>query len=101
MHEVKLEVVPDGVRLGIRAQPGARRNAVVGVHDGRLKVAVTQVAERGKANDAVLDVLAESLRLRPSQLVLVSGNTSREKVIVVRDISLEDLGERIAAALAD
>lgn len=101
MQAVKLETVTDGVRLRIRAQPGARRNGIVGVHDGRLKVAVTQIAERGKANDAVLDVLAEALRLRSSQLALVSGATNREKVILVRDFTEDDLTARINAALAD
>ena len=42
----------DGTQLGIKALPGSRRNGITGVHDGLLKVAVTQVAEKGKANAA-------------------------------------------------
>jgi uncharacterized protein len=101
VNQVALETTSDGVRLPVRAQPGARRNSVVGVHDGRLKVAVTQVAERGKANDAVLDVLADALHLRPSQLELVSGMTNREKVVLVRGVDVAELSARIDVALSD
>ena len=87
----------DGVLLPVRAQPGARRNGVIGVRNGRLKVAVTQVAERGKANDAVLLVLAESLALRLAQLELVAGTTNRDKTVLVRGINVVELSARINA----
>ncbi len=70
------------------------------MHNGRLKVAVTQVAEKGKANDAVLDVLVEALGMRASQVELVAGLTNREKMVRIRGIDVEALRERIAAALA-
>ena len=92
-----LEDIADGVLLPVRAQPGARRNGVIGVHNGRLKVAVTQVAERGKANDVVLLVLAESLALRRSQLELVAGTTNRDKMVLVRGINVVELSARINA----
>lgn len=94
-----LESNADGVLLQVRAQPGARRNGIVGIHNARLKVAVTQIAERGKANDAVLEVLAEDLNLRRSQLELVAGATNREKTILVRNIDLEELSARIDASV--
>lgn len=71
----------------------------MGTHDGRLKVAVTQVAEKGKANEALLDILANFLDLRRSQVVLVSGGTNREKIVLVLDIMIDDLSARIAAVL--
>lgn len=100
METVRLESTPDGVRLPLRVQPGARRNGVMGMHDGRLKVAVTQIAEHGKANEAVLSVLAESLELRASQLELMAGTLHRDKTVLVRGVSLEALTEQIAAALS-
>ncbi len=88
MSLVRLESRTEGVLLPVRAQPGARRKGIVGIHDGRLKIAVTQVAERGKANQAVLEVLAEALALRPSQLELVTGLTNREKTVLIRGVDL-------------
>src|SRR5437868_3236888 len=56
---VAVEPHPEGATFAVRAQPGGRKNAVRGVHDGCLKVSVTAAPEKGKANDAVLDVLCE------------------------------------------
>ncbi len=55
-----LEPHPDGTILPVRAQPGARRNEIRGVQDGMLKVCVTQSPEKGKANKAVIELLARS-----------------------------------------
>jgi uncharacterized protein (TIGR00251 family) len=94
-----LEPHPSGVVISVRAQPGARRAGICGEHGGRLKVAVTQVAEKGKANAALIEVLADELGLRRSQLQLLSGQTSREKCILVRGLDQGTLQQRIEAAL--
>ena len=90
---------PDGIVLPVRAQPGARANAIRGLRDGALKVAVTQVAEKGKANKALLQLLCKKLSLRRSQLTLLTGETVADKQWLVRDISREELTERITAVL--
>ena len=92
---IDLRTTTDGVILPVQAQPGARKNAVVGEHAGRLKVAVTQAPEKGKANEAILKVLAEALQLSRSQLELVRGETARQKEVLITGISPEDLQRRI------
>lgn len=69
--------------LWIRAQPGARRNGLAGTWNDHLKVAVTAPPDRGRANAALLEVLAEALHLRPGDLQLLSGHTSRQKRVRV------------------
>ena len=96
---IELRVHADGVLLPVRAQPGAGANGIRGEHAGALKVAVTQVAEKGKANQAIVETIAEGLGLKRSQIELQSGETQRQKTFLVRDISQEELAERIAAAL--
>jgi hypothetical protein len=98
---IDLTVHPDGVLLAVRAQAGARVNAIRGIHGGMLKVAVTQVAEKGKANEALAETLAKGLGLKRSQVELASGTTSREKKFLIRDVTAEDLTARIEAALAE
>lgn len=95
-----LEAHAQGVVLLVRAQPGAKRAGICGQHNGMLKVAVTQVAEKGKANAAIIEVLAEKLGLRRSQLQLLSGETSRAKRILVQAIDLATLTDRVAQALS-
>lgn len=96
---VQLERHPQGVVLPVRAQPGAKRNGIRGVHQGMLKVTVTQIAEKGKANQAILEVLCKALDLRKSQVVLVAGETSQQKRFLIRDVNADDLAARIAAAM--
>ena len=98
---IALELHPPGVLLPVRAQPGSRKNCLRGEQNGALKVAVTQVAEKGKANKAVIEVLCDSLDLRKSQLELLSGATSHQKQFLVRDISIEELRARIEQSLAE
>jgi uncharacterized protein (TIGR00251 family) len=96
---IALEPHPAGVLLPVRAQPGSRKNEIKGEQAGALKVAVTQVAERGKANKAIVEMLCDELSLRKSQVELVSGETSSHKKFLVRDVSLEELASRIAGRL--
>jgi uncharacterized protein (TIGR00251 family) len=92
-----LELVPhsDGVVLAVHAQPGARDNAIRGVHAGALRVAVTQVAEKGKANRALRDVIARGLKLKKSQVQLLRGETSDSKKFLIRGIDASTLQTRL------
>lgn len=86
---------PDGTILPVRAQPGARRNEIRGEQNGMLKVSVTQIAEKGKANKALIAVLSKNLGLKKSQLELIAGHTSSEKRFLVHGITPEALAQRI------
>ncbi len=88
-----------GTVVPVRAQPGARKNAIVGEHGGSLKVAVSAAPERGKANAAIAEVLAHALGCRVSQVSLLSGETSREKRFLVLEMSSEALRARIDGLL--
>jgi uncharacterized protein (TIGR00251 family) len=80
--------VSGGVAFPVRVQPGARRDAIVGEHAGALKVSVCAPPDKGKANKAVLALLAESLGVAKSAVALVSGETSREKRVFVEGVSV-------------
>ena len=95
---IALEPHAEGTILPVRAQPGARRNEIRGEQDGALKVCVTQVAEKGKANKAVIEVLCGALSLRKSQIELVSGETAHQKRFLVRGLKPTELSDRIARA---
>jgi hypothetical protein len=92
-----IDLVPhaDGVILPVRAQPRARRAGVVGEHAGALKVAVAAAPERGKANDAIAEVLADELGLAKSHVRLVSGPASRQKRFLVVGLTREQLQARL------
>lgn len=97
---IPLEQTPRGIIIPVQAQPGARKNGVVGEHAGRLKVAVTQAPEKGKANQALIEVLADALGVKRSQISLVSGESSGKKKFLVTGADLSQLTERIAVMIA-
>ena len=95
---IDLQPHPEGFVLPVRAQPGAGAIGLRGEHNGALKVAVTQVAEKGKANQAIIEALAKLLGLKRSQVELFSGATQKQKRFLIRDITQAELISRISAA---
>ena len=71
-----------GAEIAVRVTPRAARNAVL-VDGDRLRVTVTTIPEDGKANAAVIKLLAKALGVAKSRLVLLRGATSRDKVFRV------------------
>lgn len=76
----------DGLRLQVRLMPGAGRagpGAVVEDAAGAswLKIGVTEAPEKGRANDALIALLAKALRLPKSAIALVRGDTDRTKLL--------------------
>jgi len=98
---IELATHPEGLVLPVRAQAGARQNAIRGQQDGALKVAVTQIAEKGKANKAIIDVLCKSLSLKRSQVTLVAGDTSAQKRFLIRGVPAAELTARIDRLLPE
>ena len=71
------------MRFSIRVRPGSSRTTVGGTYDDALVVRVTARAVDGAATEAALTAVAAALGVRRRQVVLVSGATSRTKVVEV------------------
>ncbi len=87
-----------GIIIPIVAKPGAKRDDVIGVYGTSLKVAVTAAPERGKANKAILKLLAKRLGVSPSSLSIVAGETSRQKKVLVQGIDAGEIQSRLGLA---
>lgn len=82
----------DGALLiRLKVQPKASADAIVGEHGGALKIKVAAAPENGKANRAVVEFIAEKLGLKKSDVSIVSGGHSRDKLIAVRGLKREEL----------
>ncbi|CAB4893725.1 unannotated protein [freshwater metagenome] len=92
-----ITAVDGGVLLAVYVQPGAKRNAAVGLHDGALKLAVAAPPREGAANEAVVRLVAELFGVARRQVELVSGGLSRHKRIAVSSISVADAQGVLAA----
>ena len=88
---------PRPVRLHVRVMPGAKRTAVVGRHGQGWKLRVTAAPERGRANTAVVDLLAERLGIPPRDVAIVAGAGTRDKVVELRGVTAPEADRRLAA----
>jgi uncharacterized protein (TIGR00251 family) len=86
-------------RLQLRVSPRASGARIVGRHGTAWKVRVAPAPERGKANDAVLALVADALRVPQASVELVGGATSRDKVVAIQGLSEVEVEQRLEAAV--
>ena len=88
-----LREVPGGVTVSVRAQPGAKKTAIVGIYgegdSAQLKIAVQAPPVEGRANEALIAFLAKTSSIPRSAVELISGELSRSKVFLLRGVTLE------------
>ncbi len=72
---------------------------MVGEQAGSLKIAVTAPPDQGRANKALVELLAEKLELKKSQIELLSGATSREKRFLLRGMALDVVAAKLQGIL--
>ena len=88
-----LRATPDGVVLAVRAQPGAKKTAITGVYGegdaAQLKIAVNAPPVEGRANEALVEFLAEYFSIVRSRVAPVSGQSSRSKVFLLKGVTVE------------
>ena len=85
-------------RLELRVVPGSTRPGVVGRYGDSWKIRVAAPPEGGRANDAVVSLLADTLDLRRGDVAIVSGHSGRDKVVALQGISGPELERRLASA---
>jgi len=86
-------------RLRLRVSPGARRSGIVGRHGEAWKVRVAAAPEDGKANDALLALLAKTLGVPRRSLELTTGTASRDKIVTIQGLSAYEANERLEASI--
>ena len=79
----------DGALIDILVQPRASKSEITGVHDGALRIRIAAPPVEGSANDAIVEFLSKRLKLRKSDVQIVSGASGRRKRVLIRGISVE------------
>jgi hypothetical protein len=85
-------------RITITVSPGAARSELVGRHGDGWKLRVAAPAERGRANEALVELLAGALALPRDRVRIVAGHASRRKLVEITDLDAEEVGRRLEAA---
>ncbi len=85
----------DGTLLRLRVAPKSSADRLGPVHGDEFKVAVTAAPDKGKANEAVIKLLAKALGLPKSDLAVVTGETDRHKTLLVRGLPPETVRAKL------
>ncbi len=88
-------------RLKVKVSPGASRDRIVGWLDDALKLQVRAQPEKGKANAAVISLLADQLQISAKRMSVVSGAASRMKMIEIDDLSGTELRQKLPSRAED
>jgi uncharacterized protein (TIGR00251 family) len=87
------------VTLNIKVVPGASRDRIAGRYGDGIKVQVSAPPEKGKANDAVISVIAAAFGIRAADIVLLRGHSQPRKVIQINGIEQAAFDARLAEIL--
>jgi len=87
-----------GASFAVKVHPRARKNAVTGELGEALKISLTAPPAEGRANQALIEFLAELLQLPRASVTIAAGHSSRNKVVRVRGLTAAQAEERLRAA---
>ena len=96
---MKVTCSPEGLLLGVRVSPGAKRTKVLSAYGGRLKVQISAPPEDGRANECLLEAVADWLQVPGASVALKSGYKSRDKVVAVSGLDAATMEERLRRLL--
>jgi len=85
-------------RLRLRVSPGSGRAEIVGRQGDAWKVRVTAQPERGRANEAVVRLVADTLALPLTAVTIVSGHGARDKIVQLSGVGPALVERRLASA---
>jgi uncharacterized protein (TIGR00251 family) len=95
---VRIQESNDGVSFAVRVHPRAKKNAITGELGEALKVSLTAPPIEGRANEACIEFFAKLLKVPRSSVTIASGQSSRNKVIRVAGISVDEVRRRLPSA---
>lgn len=94
-HEAYLTAVEEKLMLAVRVIPRARKNEITENADGsRLKIRLQAPPVDGKANQALIKFLAEIMEIPASNIEIISGEKSRDKLLLIRGLDLSTASQR-------
>ena len=84
-------------RLSVKVAPNTSRNEIVGIKEGVVYIKVAAPPDKGKANKELIAFLADNLGIKKSALLIVKGQTSRHKTIVIEGMSVVEILKRLTS----
>ena len=92
---IRIEDGKAGVCFAVKVHPRAKKNAITGEVGDGLKLSLTAPPIEGRANEGCIEFFAQLLKVPRSSVTIASGHTSRNKVIRVAGLSVEEVRRRL------
>ena len=96
---IRLTVTGDAISFAVRVQPRASRSGVVGQLDGALKIRLAAPPVDGEANEELIRLLAKLFDAPRQRIAILSGQSSKNKVVIVSGISVDEASRVLAEAV--
>jgi hypothetical protein len=97
---IPIRTVGSAVTFAVKVHPRAKKNAITGQLGDALKLALTAPPVEGKANGACIEFFAKLLKVPRSSVTIAAGQTSRNKLIRVEGLTVEETGRRLRESQA-
>lgn len=98
-HPPFLNAQANGVLLSVKVQPRSAKNEIGEAQGGELKIKVTAPPVDAAANEALIELLAETLDCGRNRIEIVSGHKSRHKVLKLYKFGIEEIVEKIGGQI--
>jgi uncharacterized protein len=96
IDKLRIRHSPAGAVIAVKAVPGSSRDKIAGILGDALKIAAAAPPEKGKANQAVAQILARALGVDKRSVQLVSGPANPHKEFCIAGLSPDELRARLA-----
>lgn len=95
MDDFKLDQIGSQLKFTVKVVPASSKTAYVGSLGDMLKIKVAAVAEKGKANQCLINFLAKILQIKKNKINISSGQTNPIKQITIDDLSADEFKEKM------
>jgi len=95
MADLRIKNTDGGVIFPVKIVPGSSRTCICGLLGGMLKIKIAAPPEKGKANQSLIEFLAETLGVKKNAVSIISGQTKPVKQIQVLGVSSDNLIEKL------
>jgi hypothetical protein len=95
MEQLKIQQSANAVIFSVKVVPRSSKTAVTGILGGMLKIKLAAAPEKGKANESLVEFLADTLGVKKNAVTITSGHTSPVKTIQITGTSTESVLDKL------
>ena len=96
-----IKELSEGLLISINVQPRSSKTEIIGMHQNSLKIKLTSPPVEGAANSLLIKFISKELGIAKSKIVLKSGEKSRQKKLIIKGCSKEEIIQKLATNIQE